>query len=125
MKFCTDIHCSQRVYPSDFSGALIFPLITPAGLAFSEKSNLARAASGVATGMAISIWVNWSGLKYLIDWRDCCEICYRYPWCPEDDALTFPLVPPASQIFHVSCEISQHLLGQLVENTVQTFMVPS
>lgn len=36
------------------------------------------------------------------------------------DALTFYPAPPASQRFHLSCEISQDLLDGLPQNVVQT-----
>lgn len=40
------------------------------------------------------------------------------------DALTFSVAPPAGQMFHLSCEISQRLVYELAKNLVQAFMVP-
>ncbi len=39
------------------------------------------------------------------------------------EPLTFAVVPPAAQIFHLSSEISQHLHGGLAQHFVQTFML--
>lgn len=38
--------------------------------------------------------------------------------------LAFAIVRPAGQSFHLSCEISQHLLDGLAQNVVQIFIVP-
>lgn len=40
------------------------------------------------------------------------------------DTLTSPLAPLASQSFHLSCEISQHLLDGLLQTFVWAFIVP-
>ncbi len=66
VKFCTDIHASQRMNPTDFDDSLTFPLVPPWG------------------------WHFWSLMEYLSAyWMYCPEIWYRYPRCPEDESGLF------------------------------------
>ncbi len=63
-------------------------------------------------------------------WMDCHEVLYRHQG-PQRmnptyfvDLDFFPALP-AGQTFHLSCEISQHLLDGLAKNFgFWTFMVP-
>lgn len=41
------------------------------------------------------------------------------------DPMTFHLVPQAGQIFHLSCEIPQHLLDGLEQNLLYPLTFPS
>lgn len=97
MKFGTSIQSSQRKNANDFSNPLTFLLVPPSRWYFSFL------------------------VTYLdIYWVDCYAILFRHAWSPVEPLAA---IPAAGLSFHLSWEISQHLLNRLGENR-RTFMVP-
>ncbi len=89
-----DIHTPKRIHPNDVS--LTLPWDWHFGFLMKHLDNC---------------------------WMNCHVIWCRYSWYPEfSEPLTFLQALPASQSFHSSSEITQHLQDGLEQNFVWTFV---
>ncbi len=112
---CVCMHILLFVYFKCIKCALLFYLCLWVYVFFSHASpSVDRLVHHFGPGWNIPTTTWWIAMKFGSDFHGCQMMNPNY----FGDPFAFPVAPPAGQSFHLSCEISQHLLDGLAQKCI-------